>query len=70
MANRLPHRQVWSDGDWCGTKPRKPRFTTLAIGEESTGPRPPVSTMAIGEESGGPIFTTLAIGEESGGFTI
>ncbi|MFI0400949.1 MAG: hypothetical protein ACH34X_17835 [Thiolinea sp.] len=51
----------------------KPDITTLAVGEEDGGIKPPtdVTTLAVGEEDGGtnpPIdVTTYAIGEEDGG---
>lgn len=47
----------------------KPKYTTLALGEEG-----PITTLAIGEEGGGGTTilggeeaTTLALGEEGGG---
>lgn len=54
---------------------KRPRVTTLAVGEEGGGP---ITTLAIGEEGGGvvttlalgeegPTVTTLAVGEEGGG---
>jgi hypothetical protein len=41
-------------------RPEPPRFTTLALGEEGGD----VTTLAIGEEDSGPDVTTLALGEE------
>jgi hypothetical protein len=46
-------------------KEKKPKATTLAIGEEG-GKKPGVSTRARGEEGGRPGITTQAIGEEGG----
>lgn len=47
----------------------KPKYTTLALGEEG-----PITTLALGEEGGGGTTilggeeaTTLALGEEGGG---
>ena len=51
----------------------KPDITTLAVGEEDGGIKPPtdVTTLAVGEEDGGikppTDVTTLAVGEEDGG---
>lgn len=42
----------------------RPQVTTLAVGEEGSGP---LTTLAIGEECGGGRLTTLAIGEEGPG---
>lgn len=58
------------------SKPSKPPYTTLAIGEEE----PIYTTLMVGEEDDGPIltseaygeeddpiYTTMAVGEEDGG---